>query len=131
MSTIKKFEELEIWQLSRELCKDVYGFIRSSEFSQDYALKDQINRSSGSMMDNIAEGFGRGGNQEFKNFLTYSTGSAKEVQSQLYRALDRGYITREQFEFAYGLAEKVSNKTGKFINYLNTTPIKGMKFRKN
>jgi four helix bundle protein len=131
MATIKKFEDMEIWQLSRELCKEVYGFINLEEFSRDYGLKDQINKSSGSVMDNIAEGFGRGGNTEFKNFLTYSVGASNEVQSQLYRALDRGYISKAQFDSAYELAGKVSNKAGKFVGYLNNSALKGMKFRKN
>src|SRR5258707_1713404 len=102
MATITKFEELEIWQMARELANEIFEVFSNSEpFSRDYKLKDQINGSSGSVMDNIAEGFERGGRNEFINFLTYSKGSAGEVKSQLYRAMDRKYITKEQFDHLY------------------------------
>ena len=89
MSTIKNFEDLKVWQKSRILCQQIFEIIEEKNFSKDYKLKDQINGSSGSVMDNIAEGFGRQGNNEFINFLTISNGSVMEVKSQLYRALDR------------------------------------------
>ena len=86
---INKFEDLGVWQEARELCKEVYSLISEAEFSKDYALLNQINRSSGSVMDNIAEGFGRSGNKEFIQYLSVSKASCMEVKSQLYRALDR------------------------------------------
>ena len=93
MPTINKFEELEIWKNARELCKDIQDLINKNErFLKDYALRDQISRSTGSIMDNIAEGFGRGGNKEFHNFLSYSMGSCLEAKSQIYRAFDFHYI---------------------------------------
>lgn len=128
MATVQKFEDLEIWQLARQLSSNIYSMYSDGPFARDFGLRDQINKAAGSVMDNIAEGYGRGGNKEFKNFLTYSVGSAAEVKSQLYRALDRGYITKEQFMEQYELADKIINKTGKFIGYLNKTDIKGMKF---
>lgn len=86
----KKIDVLEIWQVARELANEVVDLFTGSEsFSRDFKLKDQINGSSGSVMDNIAEGFERGGRNEFINFLTFSKGPAGEVKSQLYRALDR------------------------------------------
>ena len=81
MATITKFEELEIWQLARELTNEIFEMYTSSEnFARDFKLRDQINGSSGSVMDNIAEGFERGGRNEFINFLTFSKGSAGEVK---------------------------------------------------
>ena len=130
MATITKFEELEIWQMARELANEIFEVFSNSEpFSRDYKLKDQINGSSGSVMDNIAEGFERGGRNEFINFLTYSKGSAGEVKSQLYRALDRKYITKEQFDHLYEKADMIGKKTGAFINYLNSSEHKGTKFK--
>ncbi|MBL0130065.1 MAG: four helix bundle protein [Chitinophagaceae bacterium] len=130
MATITKFEELEVWQLARELANQIFELFTSSEaFSRDFKLRDQINGSSGSVMDNIAEGFERSGRNEFINFLTYSKGSAGEVKSQLYRALDRKYITQEQFDGLYEKADIIGKKTGAFINYLNSTDHKGTKFK--
>ena len=73
MATINNFEELKVWQKARMLCQEIYEIIEKEKFCKDYKLKDQINGSSGSVMDNIAEGFGRQGNNEFINFLTIST----------------------------------------------------------
>jgi len=100
MATIEKFEDLEIWQLSRQLCRRVYEFINREPFSKDYKLVNQINSSSGSTMDNIAEGVERGSRNEFIQFLSISKGSAGEVKSQLTRAFDRNYISSIEFEEA-------------------------------
>lgn len=88
MATISKFEDLAIWHNAREFCKDVYALTKHSEFSTDYRFKDQIRASSGSIMDNIAEGFERDGNKEFIQFLFIAKASCGETRSQLYRALD-------------------------------------------
>ncbi len=130
MATITKFEDLEIWQLARKLANEIFQtYINSEEFSKDYKLKDQINGSSGSVMDNIAEGFERNGRNEFINFLSYSKGSVGEVESQLYRALDRKYISQEQFDRLYKKAEDIGKRTGAFMNYLNSSSNKGSKFK--
>ncbi len=130
MATIKKFEDLEIWQLSRTLAIEIFDLYTASEqFSKDYKLKDQINGSSGSVMDNIAEGFERNSRNEFVQFLSFSKGSSGEVKSQLYRALDRKYISQEIFEHLYKKAGKIGNKTGAFIKYLNSSEFKGTKFK--
>jgi four helix bundle protein len=130
MVTITRFEDLEIWNLARVFSNEVFQTYTDSElFGKDYKLKGQINGSSGSIMDNIAEGFGRGGRNEFLNFLSISKGSAEETKSQLYRALDRRYITEERFNFLYTLAEQLCKKIGAFMNYLNTSTHKGTKFK--
>lgn len=129
MATIKRFEEIESWQMARELCRGVYKAISAnSNFRKDYSLRNQIDRSSGSVMDNITEGFSRDGNREFIQFLSISKGSASEVQSQLYRSLDRGYIDKETFESLYQQSEQTKSKLGAFINYLKKSSIKGSKF---
>lgn len=130
MATITKFEDLEVWQLARELAQAIFEtYSNSIEFQKDFKLKDQINGSSGSIMDNIAEGFERSGRNEFINFLTFSKGSVGEVKSQLYRAMDRKYITKEQFDSLYEKADLIGKKNGAFIGYLNASEHKGTKFK--
>ena len=129
MPTIKRFEDLEMWKKSRVLCSEIYEIINSDKFSKDYKLKDQINGSSGSVMDNIAEGFDRGSRLEFLNFLSFAKGSAGEVKSQLYRALDRNYVAVEKFDELYFLTEEISKMINSFTNYLNKSNIKGQKFK--
>lgn len=97
MATVKRFEDLVIWQKARKLSIEIYELTRRGTFAKDFSLKDQINRATGSVMDNIAEGFGRMGKQEFIRFLATSKSSANEVQSQLYRAVDRKHISIEEF----------------------------------
>lgn len=126
---INKFEDLGVWQEARELCKEVYSLISEAEFSKDYALLNQINRSSGSVMDNIAEGFGRSGNKEFIQYLSVSKASCMEVKSQLYRALDRQYMKREKADELISKTQSLINQLGGFINYLKQSEFKGSKFK--
>lgn len=131
MSTITQFEELDIWKDARELCKDTRDLIHKNEqFLKDYALRDQISRSTGSIMDNIAEGFGRGGNKEFHNFLSYSMGSCLEAKSQIYRAHDFHYIDMIEKKRMIENIEKLSFKIIALMKYLRKTDIKGSKFTK-
>ncbi|GGD17199.1 four helix bundle protein [Flavobacterium orientale] len=131
MATINTFEELDIWQLSREICQDVWNAFENSSLGKDFELKNQMNRSSGSIMDNIAEGFERNGRREFINFLSYSKGSCGELRSQLYRAFDRKHITEEEFEFLKEKTITESKKIGSFMAYLVKSDNKGSKFDKN
>lgn len=126
---IKNFEELGVWQGSRDLCNEIYVLISENKFSKDYALVNQINRSSGSVMDNIAEGFGRGGNKEFIQYLSISKASGHEVKSQLYRAMDREYVTKERAEEILNKTQTLINQIGGFINYLKQSEYKGAKFK--
>ena len=131
MATFKKFEEIDAWKIARELSKLVFTFAERFPMSRNFKLRDQILGSVGSTMDNIAEGFGRGNNKEFSVFLGISNGSAREVQSQLYRCLDFSFIDNEEFKMAYGLAEQVTNKNGKLISYMNKSEIRGVRYKSN
>lgn len=97
MATVSRFEELEIWQHARILSSKIFEKILNDSFCKDFKLRDQINGLSGCVMDNIAEGFERGSRLEFVNFLGYAKGSCGEVKSQLYRTLDRKYISNDEF----------------------------------
>jgi four helix bundle protein len=99
MATITRFEDLEIWQEARRLAKLIHIVAVETDLKNDFRFRDQIKASSGSVMDNIAEGFERNGNLEFRQFLSIAKGSAGETRSQLYRALDCNYIKKKSFEF--------------------------------
>ena len=130
MATIKRFEDLEIWKMARAFAYEVFEtYTNSISFSKDYELKNQMNASTGSVMDNIAERFGGEGRNEFINFLSIAKGSAEEAKSQLYRALDRKYITQEKFELLYNQAEQLCEKIGSLIKYLNSSTHKGSKYK--
>jgi four helix bundle protein len=130
MAKIEKFEDIEAWKRSRLLTKKIYDCTKQRGFEKDFGLKDQIRRASVSTMSNIAEGFERGGNQEFLQFLATAKGSSGEVRSQLYVALDQGYITKQQFDEMYQDAEAISKMVGGFIGYLKSTPLRGTKYAK-
>jgi four helix bundle protein len=128
MAKIEKFEDLITWNLAREICVDIENLFETTNLGKRYAMKDQMDRSSGSIMDNIAEGFERNGNREFINFLSYAKGSAGELKSQLYRSLDKKLIYQEEFNNVSIKVELVKNKIGAFMAYLNNCEIKGLKF---
>ncbi len=114
MSTgkIEKFEDLIAWQKARELTKNIYKVTKLGELSRDFGLRDQIRKSSVSIMSNIAEGFERGGRSEFHQFLVIAKGSCAELRSQLYVALDADYIDAETFQRLYALAEETKRIIG-------------------
>ncbi|HEX2920979.1 MAG TPA: four helix bundle protein [Bacteroidales bacterium] len=127
MSTIKKFEDLEVWKSSRELCKKIKDICDSSSLNKDYSLKNQILSSSGSCMDNIAEGFERDGNKEFINFLYISKGSIGETRSQIHRIFDFSYINSETYNGLLDECLNLSAKISHLITYLHNSDIKGLK----
>jgi four helix bundle protein len=129
VATIDKFEDLETWQLARELCILVYPLTLVPPISKDFRLKDQIRGSCSAIMDNIAEGFGRRTKNEFINSLTIAKGEAEELKSQLYRAMDISYISKEIFHELYNKTDLVVRKIGSFIKYLNSTCYGGQKFK--
>jgi len=114
----KKFEELPCWQKARELCWTVFDLINQKEFRGDFSLRNQIWEASGSVMDNIAEGFDDGSTREFIRFLGYSQRSSSEVQSQLYRAVDCKYISQNQFDSTYELASDCRKQIKGLRKYL-------------
>lgn len=126
---VNRFKDLEIWQLARELCKDIYRITNNEPLASDYKLKGQIRGSSGSIMDNIAEGFERGGNNEFLQFLSIAKGSCGETRSQLYRAMDCGYINDEDFELLKAKTLTITKRTTALMNYLRTSEIRGPKYK--
>jgi four helix bundle protein len=129
MATINRFEDLEIWQEARRLAKEVHVLSVETELRNDFRLKSQIKDSSGSVMDNIAEGFERDGNLEFRQFLSIAKGSAGETRSQLYRLHDCGYIAQEKLDSLKAEYEKLSGRISNFITYLNKKDFKGNKFQ--
>jgi four helix bundle protein len=125
---IDRFEDLEIWKDARELCKFIFQITSSEPFNRDYRFRDQIRASSGSIMDNVAEGFERGGNKEFSQFLSIGKGSCGETRSQSYRAFDYGYIDQTTL---YQLLDKTTNlskQISNFMAYLKKSTYKGSKY---
>jgi len=114
----KRFEELPCWNKARELCKAVFSCINQGEFRKDFSLRNQMWRAAGSTMDNIAEGFDDGSTREFIRFLGYSQRSCGEIQSQLYRALDCGYISQDRFQAIYEIASECRKQIKGFRKYL-------------
>ncbi|PZV82308.1 four helix bundle protein [Algoriphagus aquaeductus] len=127
MARIENFEDLEVWQLARVLCKLVKRLISKVPFLKDFKFSAQINSAAGSCMDNIAEGFERDGNKEFINFLYISKGSNGEVRSQSYRALDWKYISNEEQAEILVWTEKLKHKLQGLINTLKYSGGKGYK----
>ena len=123
-----KFEDLEIWQIARELSGDIFNITSSGPFNSDFRFRDQIRAAAGSVMDNIAEGFDRGGNREFIQFLSIAKGSSAEMHSQIYRALDQKYIDEKKSEEIQEKIDKLSRKISNLITHLKNTSYKGSKF---
>jgi four helix bundle protein len=115
---IERFEDIEAWQLARVLTQKVYRLTKKPEFSKDYGLKQQIQDAAGSSMHNTAEGFDSETNADFIRFLRYAKRSCTEVQSELYVALDEGYISQEEFNDVYRQAARTRAAIRGFINYL-------------
>ena len=131
MATIKRFEDLEIWQDARRLSKEIILISKNTELNKDFRFNAQIKNASGSVMDNIAEGFERNGNAEFRQFLSIAKGSSGEVRSQLYRVFDNEYINDEKLNYLVTEYERLSVKIHNFITYLNKRDFKGTKFLDN
>lgn len=125
---VERFEDLVIYQKSRELAKQVYEITRQGEFKFDTRFVQQIRAAAGSVSDNIAEGFERQSNKEFKNFLFIAKGSCGEVRSQLNRAFDVGFITKEKYEQMYDDALKLSISINNFIRSIKDSDFKGSKY---
>jgi four helix bundle protein len=130
LGTINRFEDIISWKEARELNRILRKLIKEKRFEKNFGLISQIERSAGSIMDNIAEGFERGGNKEFIQFLYIAKGSCGELRSQIYRAVDDGYIDEHEFNLVSVYCLKISKLIFKLIEYLKSSELKGQKFNK-
>jgi four helix bundle protein len=128
MGVVSRFEDLKIWQVSREQALQIYRLSLEASFAADYSFRHQINRSALSVMDNIAEGFERSGNNELINFLFIAKGSNGEVRSQLYAALDRGHLTSEIANELLINNETLSKMISSMIGHLKTSGRRGYRY---
>ncbi|MEQ1605046.1 MAG: four helix bundle protein [Pyrinomonadaceae bacterium] len=126
---ISRFEDIDSWKKAREVTRLVYTMSSQGDFARDFALRDQIRRAIVSIMSNIAEGFERGGDREFIQFLSIAKGSCGEARAQLYVALDQNYISEDQFNDAYDALSEVGRMIGGFMKYLQQSELRGSKFK--
>lgn len=128
MGTARRFEDLEVFQEARELCKEVYRMTSEEPFNSDYRFVQQIRAAAGSIMDNIAEGFERNGNKEFVNFLYIAKGSSGEVRSQIIRAKDVDYINEERATFLYNKCLTIGKQLSSLALSISNSGYAGKKF---
>jgi four helix bundle protein len=129
MAKIKKFEDLECWKRARRFTNEIYKVTGTGKFARDFALRDQIRRAAISILSNVAEGFERGGDNEFIQFLSVAKGSSGEARSQLYIALDQTYISESQFEALSKSVTEVSQIISGLMKYLGQSNLRGNKYR--
>ncbi|RFC54779.1 four helix bundle protein [Brumimicrobium aurantiacum] len=129
MPKISTFEDLNVWKLSRQLNIEMFRILARKDDKEYGFLINHLFKTSGSIMDNIAEGFERGGNKEFINFLSYSKGSAGELRSQFYRALDVEVLNKDEFNSLQSQTIEISKQLSLFIKYLKNSSYKGAKFK--
>jgi len=129
MATIERFEDIKAWQEARGLTKHIYLLTRSGDFARDFALRDQIRRSTISILSNIAEGFERRGDKEFIQFLYIAKGSCGEVRAQLYIAYDVGYLAEPEWQQLIEQCQRISKMLSGLITYLKNSPLQGEKYR--
>jgi len=129
MSKIQKFEDILAWQKARELTREIYVHAKAGLFAKDFGLRDQIQRAAVSIMGNVAEGFDRGGDKEFIQFLSISKGSCGEVKSHLYVALDQQYVDATQFNQLSSSADGVGRLLAGFMAYQKQSDLRGRKFK--
>jgi four helix bundle protein len=129
MAKIKKFEDIESWKRARKLTKEIYTVTAQERLSRDFCLRDQTRRAAVSILSNIAEGFERGGDKEFLQFLAIAKGSSGEVRAQLYVALDMEYISSSQFDSLSQAATEVSQLLSGLMKYLRESNLRGSRYR--
>ncbi len=123
MAKIDRFEDLQSWQKARQLANRIYDLTMADAFAKDFELRNQIRRAAGSVMHNIVEGFDAGSDPEFARFLRMARRSASEVQSELYLALDRHYITLDEMQEAYALADETKKLVNGLLAYLRKSKV--------
>jgi four helix bundle protein len=129
MGSVDQFEDLDVWQQAREMTNEIYDLSNSGEFSEDFELKSQIRRASLSILSNIAEGFERDGDKEFKQFLSTAKGSSGEVRAQLYICKDQKYISDDTFDELYEQTQEISSMINSLMSYLDESDLSGRKFK--
>jgi four helix bundle protein len=129
MAKVQCFEDLETWQMGRDLVRQIYTVTRKGDFARDFALREQVRRAGLSICSNIAEGFERNGDREFVQFLSQAKGSCGEVRSQLYHALDETYLSESEFAGLKQQCVALSSKLSRLISYLRTSDLKGVKYK--
>ena len=129
MVTYNSFEDLPVWQKARKVCQRVHQLKLNTDLGKDFKLYNQINGASGSIMDNIAEGFERDGKKEFRQFLGIAKASCGEVQSQCWRIKDRGYMNQVEFESLREACQEIGKQLSGFISYLNKSEVQGIKYK--
>jgi len=130
MTTVKRFEEMEVWKKSRLIVKMIYLMTNKPGLSRDWQLANHLRKTAISIISNISEGFERDGNKEFINFLSIAKGSCGELRCQLYIALDQNYIDENQFVEISNLATEISKSLKGLMNYLQDSDFKGIKNKK-
>ena len=129
MATVVRFEDLDVWKLARTINKEITPILKRLNDARCFELKNQLDDSLGSVMDNIAEGFERDGNREFVQFLSMSKGSLGESRSQLYRIFDRGFISEQELQQYQSECLELASKIANFMAYLRKAGHRGPKFR--
>ena len=130
MASVERFEDLRIWQMARELCKEIYLHTEKKPWKTDSRFVQQIRAAAGSVMDNIAEGFERDGNKEYIQFLYIAKGSCGEVRSQIIRASDVGLLASEDYIKLYNDCISLNKGISAFIRRLKTSSVSGIKYLK-
>jgi four helix bundle protein len=129
MAKVEKFEDLDAWKAAREITRLIYSVSSNGNFAKDFALTNQIRRSSISILSNIAEGFERNGDKEFIQFLMIAKGSCGEVRAQLYVALDQEYVSKNSFAEIESRLTETSRTISGLVKYLKQSDLKGSKFK--
>lgn len=130
MGSVREFEDLIVWQLARDLARQVYRVSKKSPFNRDFGLRDQVCSAAVSVAANIAEGFGRGGNKEFVSFLSIARGSVCEVRALLLCAADQGYLPASDLAELINLTKVVASGLTNLMGYLRESALAGPKFRR-
>lgn len=129
MSKVNRFEDLEVWKIGRLVARETWLLTREEPWKHHYDIINQILRSSGSIPDNIAEGFEREGNKKFLQFLSIAKGSCGEYRSQLYRALDRELLSSTEFLSKKDEAEMLSGKISRLMAAIRRSDFTGAKYK--